>query len=390
MHAETLKYVSLTMKSKILSSFCLLFVSVMSAFAIETVPIKGSVIPPTDPKIQYMGRISFANPERPAWNFPGIQIIATFEGTSLKMIAKPQSGYFVAQIDQAEPFKVAFRGERDSVVTLATALSDGRHTVRLMYAIEGYEFNPEFWGFVLDEGRQLAEAPALPSRKIEFIGNSITCGYGNEGLNKNDHFDYATENHYYSYASITARNLEAQHWVVARSGIGAYRNYGEPKTGSPGSCMPVQYEYTGYAWNPDFRNQPTFLGEKWDFSRYQPDVICINLGTNDLSTNNYDLQLLRQGYQKLLKMAREHNPKAKIVFLTGSMLYNQELQEAKQLLDEIAAEARKSGDKEVYRFDIAPISGEEFYGNDWHPNIYQDEKMASELTVYLRQLMGWY
>ena len=199
------------MKSKILSSFCLLLVSVMSAFAIETVPIKGSIIPPTDPRIQYMGRISFANPERPTWNFPGIQIIAAFEGTSLKMIAKPQSGYFVAQIDQAEPFKVAFRGERDSVVTLATALSDGRHTVRLMYAIEGYEFNPEFWGFVLDEGRQLAEAPALPSRKIEFIGNSITCGYGNEGLNKNDHFDDATENHYYSYASITARNLEAQH-----------------------------------------------------------------------------------------------------------------------------------------------------------------------------------
>ena len=361
-----------------------------SVSAIKTIPIKGTVVSPTDVNIRYTGRISFTNPERPTWNYPGIQIMAAFEGTSLRMMAKPQSGYFVAQIDQAEPFKVAFRGERDSVVTLATALPDGCHTVRLMYAIEGYELFPEFWGFVLDEGRQLAEAPDLPSRKIEFIGNSITCGYGNEGLNKNDHFDYATENHYYSYASITARNLEAQHWVVARSGIGAYRNYGEAKTGSPGSCMPMQYEYTGYAWNPDFRNQPTFLGEKWDFSRYQPDVICINLGTNDTSTNNYDLDLLKQGYQKLLKQVRDHNPKAKIVFLTGSMLYNKELQEVKQLLDEVTAEAQKSGDKEVYRFDISPISGEEFYGNDYHPNVYQDEKMAAELTPYLRQLMGWY
>ena len=359
------------------------------AFAIETVPIKGSIISPTDKFIQYAGRISFANPERPAWNYPGIQIVASFEGTSLRMIAKPRSGYFVAQIDQAEPFKVAFRGERDSVVTLATALPDGVHTVRLMYAIEGYEFFPEFWGFVLDKGKKLVETPALPSRKIEFIGNSITCGYGNEGLKKEEGFDYATENHYYSYASITARALEAQHWVVARSGIGAYRNYGEAKTGSPGSCMPMQYEYTGYAWNPDFRKQPTFLGEKWDFSRYQPDVICINLGTNDTSTNNYDLDLLKQGYQKLLKQVRDHNPKAKIVFLTGSMLYNKELQEVKQLLDEVTAEAKKSGDKEVYRFDIAPISGEEFYGNDYHPNIYQDEKMAAELTSYLRELMGW-
>ena len=369
------------------------FLMVLTAFgakAITTIPLKGTIISPTDQHIQYTGRISFTNPERPTWNFPGIQIMAAFEGTSLRMMAKPRSGYFMAQIDQAEPFKVAFRGERDSVVTLATALPEGRHLVRLMYVIEGYEFFPEFWGFVLDKGRQLVDVPALPSRKIEFIGNSITCGYGNEGLKKEEHFDYATENHYYSYASIAARNLEAQHWVVARSGIGAYRNYDGPKKGNPESCMPVQYEYTGYAWKPELRKEQTFLREKWDFSRYQPDVVCINLGTNDLSTANYDLSLLKQGYQKLLKLVRQHNPNAKIVFLTGSMLYNQELQTAKQLLDEIVAKAQKAGDKEVYRFDMSPIDDNAFYGNDWHPNIYQDEKMASELTAYLRKLMNWF
>ena len=376
------------MKRTIFALF--LTLATLGASAIVTVPLKGTVVKPTDQHIQYTGRISFTHPDRPAWNFPGVQIIAAFEGTSLRMIAKPHSGYFMAQIDEAEPFKVAFRGERDSVVTLATALPDGRHLVRLMYVIEGYEFFPEFWGFVLDEGRQLVDAPALPSRKIEFIGNSITCGYGNEGLKKEEGFDYATENHYYSYASIVARNLQAQHWVVARSGIGAYRNYAGPKTGNPESHMPVQYEYTGYAWKPELRQEATFLQEKWDFSRYQPDVVCINLGTNDLSTPNYDLSLLKQGYQKLLKMVRQHNPKAKIVFLTGSMLYNQELQIAKQLLDEVTTEAHKAGDKEVYRFDMAPINGNKYYGNDWHPNIYQDEKMANELTPYLRKLMNWF
>ena len=376
------------MKRTIFALF--LTLATLGASAIVTVPLKGTVIKPSNPDIVYTGRISFTNPDRPAWNYPGVQIMAAFEGTSLRMIAKPRSGYFMAQIDQAEPFKVAFRGERDSVVTLATALPEGRHLVRLMYVIEGYEFFPEFWGFVLDEGRQLVKAPLLPSRKIEFIGNSITCGYGNEGLKKEEGFDYATENHYYSYASITARNLQAQHWVVARSGIGAYRNYDGPKTGNPDSNMPVQYEYTGYAWKPELRKEPTFLQEKWDFNRYQPDVVCINLGTNDLSTPNYDLSLLKQGYQKLLKMVRQHNPKAKIVFLTGSMLYNQELQIAKQLLDEVTTEAHKAGDKEVYRFDMAPINGNKYYGNDWHPNIYQDEKMANELTPYLRQLMNWF
>lgn len=361
-----------------------------STFAGVTVPIKGQIISPTDTHIQYAGRISFTNPERPAFNYPGVQIMAAFEGTSLRMMAKPRSGYFMAQIDQAEPFKVSFMGVRDSVVTLATALPEGRHLVRLMYIIEGYEFYPEFWGFVLDAGRHLIPCPAFPDRKIEFIGNSITCGYGNEGLDRNEHFDYATENHYYSYASIAARSLNAQHWVVARSGIGAYRNYGDVKTGSPRSCMPVQYEYVGYAVDLRLREEPTFLREKWDFSRYQPDVICINLGTNDLSTNNYDLKLLKQGYQRLYKMVRAHNPRSKMVFLTGSMLYNQELQQARQLLDEVTAEARKSGDADVYRFDMSPISGSEWYGSDWHPNVYQDEKMAAELTAYLRGLMNWF
>lgn len=360
------------------------------AFANETAPVKGSIISPANKLIQYTGRISFSNPQRPAWNYPGVQIIAAFEGTSIRMIAKPKSGYFMAQIDQAEPFKVAFRSENDSVVTLATALPDGRHTVRLMYIIEGYEMYPEFWGFVLDKNKSLVEMPALPSRKIEFIGNSITCGYGNEGLKREEHFDYATENHYFSYASLTARTLEAQHWVVARSGIGAYRNYGEAKTGSPRSCMPVEYEYTGYAYDLKLRDEPTFLREKWDFNRYQPDVVCINLGTNDLSTRNYDLTLLKQGYQKLYQLVRTHNPKAKIVLLTGSMLYNQELKEAKRLLDTLMAEAHHAGDREVYRFDMTQIMGDEGYGNDYHPNVWQDEKMAGELTAYLRVLMNWF
>ena len=370
--------------------FALTAMMCQQLMAIKTMPIKGTIISPTDKHIQYTGRISFTNPERPAFNFPGIQIRAAFEGTSLRMLAKPNSGYFMAQIDKAEPFKVAFRGERDSLVTLATALADGVHTVKLMYAIEGYEFFPEFWGFVLDEGKKLVDAPALPSRKIEFIGNSITCGYGNEGLKKEEHFDYATENHYYSYASITARNLDAQHWVVARSGIGAYRNYNGPKTGNPESNMLAQYEHIGYALKPELRKEATFLSEKWDFNRYQPDVVCINLGTNDLSTSNYDVKLLKQNYHKLLKTVRQHNPNAKIVFLTGTMLYNKEMELQRQILNEVAAEAKKAGDKEIYRFDMAPISGDEWYGNDWHPNVYMDEKMAGELTAYLRSLMNWF
>lgn len=349
-------------------------------YASTTLPIKGKIIPADDPHIQYVGRICFDNPKQPRFSFPGVQINAGFTGTSLRMIAKPQSGYFMVQIDDAEPFKVAFRGERDSVATLATALQRGEHVVRMMYIIEGYELKPDFRGFVLDKDAQILDAPALPERRIEFIGNSITCGYGNESYQASDPFEYETENHYYTYGQMTARNLGAVAHVVARSGIGAYRAYDGPKSGTPENVMTVEYEYTNLYDR----------SERWDFSRYQPQLVCINLGTNDLSTNNYDVKLFKKGYKKLVQMVRQHNPQAKIVCLCGSMLNGKELEIAKKTIDEVVEEAHQGGDAQVYRFDFTPQNGDLYYGASWHPSIWQHQKMAGELTAYLRSLMQWF
>lgn len=352
----------------------------LAANASTTLPVQGTIVPADNANIQYVGRICFQNPKQPRFTFPGVQINARFTGTSLRMMAKPKSGYFMVQIDGAEPFKVSFMGERDSVATLATALQRGEHTVRMMYVIEGYELKPDFRGFVLDEGASLLPPPALPERTIEFIGNSITCGYGNESISRDDPFEYATENHYYTYGQMTARALNAMAYVVARSGIGVYRSFGGPKTGTPENVMTTEYEYTNLYDR----------SERWDFSRYQPQVVCINLGTNDLSTNNYDAKLLKQGYVKFLKQVRSHNPKAKIVFLCGSMLGGKELGIAQKAMNEVVEEAHKEGDTEVYRFDFTPHTGDLYYGADWHPSLWQHQKMAGELTAFLRTLMHWF
>ncbi len=367
-----------TMFKSLVVIFTTLCVS-LGCHAGNTLPLRGTLVKPSDPNIQYIGRINFSHPDSPSFSWPGIQILASFEGTSLKMVAKPGSGYFMAVIDNAEPFKVSLRAPQDSVATLATALPYGIHRVRLMYIIEGFEYRPEFRGFVLDPGCHIVPSPSLPDRKIEFIGNSITCGYGNESISEAMHFDFATENHYYSYAAMTARALNAQHHATARSGIGVYRNYNGPKTGSS-DPMSSEYEYTNYQDK----------SERWDFSRYQPDVICINLGTNDMSTNNYDVKLLRAAYVKFIGQVRALNPHSKIVMLTGSMLNGKELTLVRQTLDAVVKEFNQDGDREVYRFDMSPMTGELYYGADYHPSYWQHEKMAGELTAYLRALMGWY
>ncbi len=354
--------------------------ALMAAIAMATSVTAQEIILPSSPDILYEGRIVKSDPTSYRFSYPGTTVIAAFEGTGVKMHCKPRSGYFMVQIDNAEPFKVAFMGERDSLVQVATALPYGMHELRAMYSIEGYEYKPEFRGLVLDKGGKMLAPAALPERRIEFIGNSITCGYGSESTNPEEHFSFETENHYIGYAQITTRALGAQAYVVARSGIGVYRNYGGPKEGTPELNMPSQYEYTLY----DDKS------ETWDFSRYTPDVVCINLGTNDLSTNNYDVKRLKQGYKSFLSMVRSHNPNAKIVYLCGSMLNGKELEIAKKVLNEVVAEANKSGDTNVFRFDFTPQNGDLQYGADWHPSRWQHEKMAGELTAFLRTLMNWW
>lgn len=339
-----------------------------------------TIVPPSDPAIAYVGRMITTDKNSYKFSYPGTTIIAAFDGTGAKLHCKPGSGYFVVQIDNAEPFKVAFMGAKDSLVQVATALPRGRHMLRAMYCIEGYEFRPEFRGLVLDDGGTMLACPTLPERKIEFIGNSITCGYGSESTDPHEHFSFETENHYIGYAQIATRALRAQAQIVARSGIGVYRNYGGPKEGTPELNMPSQYENTLY----------DDTSEKWDFGRYEPDVVCINLGTNDLSTNNYDVKLYKRAFKKFLKTVRSHNPKAKIVLLCGSMMNGQELQDARTALDEVAQEANAEGDKEVYRFDFTPQDGSLGYGADFHPSIWQHEKMGAELTAFLRTLMKWW
>jgi lysophospholipase L1-like esterase len=369
---------SKTMKRFILLTMLVLLSTSMQAS--KTLPLQGTVILPTNPNIQYVGRICFDNPERPRFTYPGTQINCQFTGTSIRLWAKPKSGYFMAQVDDAEAFKVAFTGERDSVVNIATALPKGNHSLKLMYIIEGYDLKPDFRGFILDKGATLLEPPALPSRSIEFIGNSITCGYGNESIEKSDPFEYETENHYLTYAQQTCRELNAYAYVVARSGIGVYRSYGGPKTGTPDNVMTTEYEYTNLYDR----------SEKWDFSRFQPQLVCINLGTNDMSTNNYDVKLLKAAYKRFLQQVRGHNPNAKILFLCGSMLNGKELELVKQTLNEVVDEAHKDGDTEVYRFDFSPQTGDIRYGASWHPSLWQHQKMAGELTAYLRSLMQWF
>ncbi len=344
--------------------------------AVAAAHAQGLAVSPSNPCIQYTGRVNFSNPESPLMVYPGTQVAISFTGTSLKMKAKPGSGYFNVEIDNLPVTKVQV-APGDSVVTLATGLSTRQtHTARIYLAYEGYVYRPELRGFILDDSATVVAPPARPKRKIEFIGNSMTCAFGSEAADRHCHFDYATENHYLSYSSLLCRMLDAEEMCVARSGIGAYRNYNGPAAGSKDN-MNYWYDYTCYGDTT----------QRWDFSLFRPDIICVNLGTNDLSTTGYRVDLYKQAYRKLIVHLHQVQPQAKIVMLAGGMLTGKALAQEIATLDALQQEFKAQG-LPTYRFTFSPYDGRYDYGAAMHPSRRQHELMAGELLPFLARLLA--
>ena len=355
-----------------------LFSIVVAAFMAAPVVAEAAThISPSDKGIVYAGRVNFTNPESPLMVYPGTSIKACFTGSEIAMQAKPGSGYFMVTVDN-EPAHKIFFSKNDSVITLATGLRGERHSVDVMLVYEGYNDRPEFRGFLLADGARLLAAPRQPERRLEFIGNSITCGYGSEAANGDIHFADSISNHYYTYARITSSALNARHHVVARSGIGMYRNYAGKPDGDE-DIMPKWYDYTSLYDD----------SQRWNHADYRADVICIALGTNDFSTPGYKTELYRANYEAFVKKLRKLQPKAKIVMITGPMLTGEASKVHVAAVDGAWKNLTAAGVKDIYRFDFTTQTGSLGYGADYHPSKAQHVKMANELIPFIRKITGW-
>ena len=121
----------------------------------------------------------------------------------------------------------------------------------------------------LDADGSLLPPLEAPSIRIEFIGDSLTNAYGSEAPDTHCKELLPYENAWKSYASITARHFDADFELLALSGYGLVRNFGDKHPLSADSMRTV---------TP--RTISAFEG-KWPRARFVPDAIVINLGSND-------------------------------------------------------------------------------------------------------------
>lgn len=207
---------------------------------IDTMVIIDNTIPASNPFIEYTSRIDFTNKNAPMFSYSEVSIRANFTGTSIGVIMDDNVGknYYQIVLD-GQLLDTLHVTTGKKIYMLAQSLTDSVHEIEIFKRTEQEFGKTTFYGFVIDHGDSLIAIINKRTKLFEYIGNSITCGYGNEGLNGQT-FGPTTENYYMTYTAITSRNFNARHLAVCKSGIGVYRNYNGPAEENA-DCMSNYY-----------------------------------------------------------------------------------------------------------------------------------------------------
>jgi len=326
------------------------------------------LIPATDKSINYVGRFDFTNPETPRFMYSGCTISADFTGTSvaIKLMDDSLRNWFTVNLDDS---LFTFESNDSSgFYQLAEHLPDTVHRISITRRTEWHGGNTSFAGFVLDQGKGLLLIPKL-SRTLEFIGNSLTCGYGNEGESRKSHFEYRTENGYLAYGAIVARALNANYVAICRSGIGMYQSYG----GDRDFVQPKLYD-------------EIVVGSEaqWSYRDNPPDVVVIELGANDL-VKPLDSALFVDAYVNFVKKLRTQYPEAAIICASGPTLPGDNTLTFQTYVQAVYAQFSTT-DKRIHYFHFGTIDAN---GSDWHPNLEEHKQMADALLPFIKRLKNW-
>ncbi len=349
-------------------AFCLSF----SALHAEEAPPLPVAISPQDPAIHYSGRFDTNAKDGPrcAWSASGVSI--RFTGTDINVRLK-ENGQDRWQVEVDGKPATTLQLERgEHSYCAAAGLPAGDHTLTLIKATEAFVGITQILGFELNEGGKL-QPFAAPERRIEVIGDSISCGYGNEAPNQNVHFSPKTENAYFTYGAITARAVHADYACIAWSGRKMW----------PDNTIPEIYDLT----------IPIEPGGKWAFSTPPPQAVLINLSTNDFGKGNPDEAKWTGTYKEFITRVRTHYPDCTIYCATSPMMGDWDARKprttVRRYLEEIVNSLTTAGDHKIHLIEFAVQDQKDGIGADWHPSIKTQEVMAAVFEEALRRDLNW-
>lgn len=218
---------------------------------------------------------------------------------------------------------------------------------------------------------------------VEFIGDSITCGYGIDTADELCPFSTGTENATKAYAYLAATELDIDYSLVSYSGHGFVSGYTpDPSMPKKEELIQPYYDVVSYSYNSFDGMAPQNV--KWDFKR-KADVIVINIGTNDFSYTQDDERKIAEyveAYIEFLGTVRKYNKCAHIICSIGVM--GDELYSAIEKV--VSVYISTTGDTNIspLRFAVQnPI--EDGYSADYHPSAATQAKAAGRMIEELKK-----
>lgn len=220
---------------------------------------------------------------------------------------------------------------------------------------------------------------------MEIIGDSITCGFGNEAENNSLVFKTSEENGWMSYGAQAARMLGYEFNMICESGISAAK---PEHPMFPMHAMEDIYRYTDELFATKFKRE----NREWDFKKNHADIVVVNLGTNDSNPIRFyrdfnEIKAMEDWfharYKEFIRQLRSLNgPDTFICCTLGSMDYYL-YYHIRDIVEELKQE---TGDKKICCFEYIPINVMfEGYGAMGHPSMKTNNRMAKELVNYIKK-----
>lgn len=327
-----------------------------------------------DSAVRYIGRTCVGENGSVSFDWVGTYLETRFTGGMLSIrLTESGTSFFNVFVD-GKLHKVVKACGKDTLINFVSCVSRKQHSLRIQKRTEGEFGRTTIHGFQLASSGSLQKEPLVRSRHIEFIGNSLTCGYGTEGKDKNEPFKLETENCNYSYSTIISRYFDADYTLIAHSGRGAVRNYGDSVRVS--SITMKDKMLQTFDENPDLR---------WNFTNYTPDLVVINLGTNDFSLEPqpYKSEFVK-AYTQILKQLRQGYGNVPILCIYSCTIPAPVFSFYEDAIAEM-------GDDKIYllKLDKGLLNGDSDLGAVMHPNYSGQRKMAMHLIPYISTITGW-
>ena len=283
----------------------------------------------------------------------------------------------------------------DAASRIIRFIADGHHTYRFVKLSESADSSIGIAGLLDASDRTDGLTPTPASKlKMEFIGDSITCGYGVEG-SLFETYTTATENVTKAWAYMVAGRFGADHSIVSKSGAGIISGYTDTGVRNMDNILTGYYSKMGCSFLGIDKKLPSDFD--YDFS-FEPDIIVVNAGTNDISycapqdpaiaaqIGEEELKERRKHfysvYKHFIEDIREKNPFARILCVLGIM------GEALNPVVEMAVkDLQAEGDARIWWLPLKDQDPKNGYGTDFHPSEQTQKELAQAIGDHVEKIL---